>query len=185
MGLKADVTGRSKHKYSIYRKMLRKGLGFEQINDIQALRVILEPLDREAYDKLSAKGKDEEDRALCYQVLGAVHSLWQPIKDEFDDYIGSPKPNGYKSLHTAVLDTDSSQRLEVQIRTQRMHEEAERGIAAHWAYKEQDTHVSSSDKKQIQNLRELLAALQEVEDFRPSTSANSRSASTFSPRTGT
>jgi GTP pyrophosphokinase len=164
MGLKAEVTGRSKHKYSIYRKMLRKGLNFDQINDVQALRVILEPTDIQAYNRLSAKAKDEEDRALCYQVLGAVHSLWQPIKDEFDDYIGSPKPNGYKSLHTAVLDTDSSQRLEVQIRTQRMHEEAERGIAAHWAYKEQDTRVSSSDKKQIQNLRELLAALQEAEE---------------------
>lgn len=164
MSLKAEVTGRSKHKYSIYRKMMRKGLNFEQINDIQALRVILEPIDPQGYETLSAKAKDEVDRALCYQILGAVHSLWQPLKNEFDDYIGSPKANGYKSLHTAVLDTETGQRFEVQIRTQRMHEEAERGIAAHWAYKEQHNRVSSSDKKQIQNLRELLAALQEAEE---------------------
>ncbi len=164
MNTKAEVTGRSKHIYSIYRKMARKRLNFEQINDIQALRVIIEPDDRQGYEKLSAKAKDEVDRSLCYQVLGAVHSLWQPLKNEFDDYISSPKANGYKSLHTAVLDTETGQRFEVQIRTQRMHEEAERGIAAHWAYKELNERVSSSDKKQVQNLRELLAALQEAEE---------------------
>jgi GTP pyrophosphokinase len=164
MSMNAEVTGRSKHIYSIYRKMARKRLNFEQINDIQALRVIIEPVDRPEYDKLTAKAKDEVDRALCYQVLGAVHSLWQPLKNEFDDYISSPKANGYKSLHTAVLDTETGQRFEVQIRTQRMHEEAERGIAAHWAYKEQTDRVSSSDKRQVQNLRELLAALQEAEE---------------------
>ncbi len=163
MGLKAVVTGRPKHMYSIYRKMLRKALDFEQIHDIQALRVILEPADPLVYQTLSSKAKDDEDRALCYQVLGAVHSLWQPVRGEFDDYIGSPKANGYKSLHTAVIDTETGQKLEVQIRTQRMHEEAERGIAAHWAYKEQDAKVSSSSQKRFQNLRELLATLQEAE----------------------
>lgn len=164
MGISAAVTGRPKHMYSIYRKMLRKQLDFEQIHDIQALRVILEPADRAAYQALSAKAKDDEDRDLCYQVLGAVHSLWQPVRGEFDDYIGSPKANGYKSLHTAVIDTETGQKLEVQIRTQRMHEEAERGIAAHWAYKEQEAKVSSSAQRRIQNLRELLATLQEAED---------------------
>lgn len=176
MGLKTTVTGRSKHIYSIYRKMKRKSLGFDQIYDIQALRVIIEPPKREngeaeagnGKDKkrrhASAKEREEVERDLCYQVLGAVHSLWQPIRGEFDDYIGSPKPNGYKSLHTAVIDSESGQKLEVQIRTQRMDEEAERGIASHWAYKEQTTKVSSSAQRQIQNLRDLLFTLQEDED---------------------
>ncbi len=163
LGVKSVVTGRPKHMYSIYRKMARKELDFEQIYDIQALRVILEPQDKAAYRAMSSKARDDADRDLCYQVLGAVHSLWQPIRGEFDDYIGSPKPNGYMSLHTAVID-ETGQKLEVQIRTQRMHEEAEHGIAAHWAYKEQGTKVSSSSQKRIQNLRELLATLQEVED---------------------
>ncbi|MBW7958882.1 MAG: bifunctional (p)ppGpp synthetase/guanosine-3',5'-bis(diphosphate) 3'-pyrophosphohydrolase [Candidatus Promineofilum sp.] len=176
MGLKATVTGRPKHIYSIYRKMVRKNLGFDQIYDIQALRVIIEPPksvegEEEAGNgkdkkrrQMSAKEREELERDLCYQVLGAVHSLWQPIRGEFDDYIGSPKPNGYKSLHTAVIDSESGQKLEVQIRTQRMDEEAERGIASHWAYKEQKTKVSSSAQRQIQNLRELLLSLQEDED---------------------
>ncbi|MBP9656882.1 MAG: bifunctional (p)ppGpp synthetase/guanosine-3',5'-bis(diphosphate) 3'-pyrophosphohydrolase [Candidatus Promineofilum sp.] len=171
-GLKTTVTGRSKHIYSIYRKMVRKNLGFDQIYDIQALRVIIEPPIREEDEGGAANGKDKKhrheredlERDLCYQVLGAVHSLWQPIRGEFDDYIGSPKPNGYKSLHTAVIDSESGQKLEVQIRTQRMDEEAERGIASHWAYKEQKAKVSSSVQKQIQNLRELLFTLQEDED---------------------
>ena len=163
LGVKAVVTGRPKHMYSIYRKMARKELDFDQIYDIQALRVILEPQDKVTYRALSSKAKDDVDRDLCYQVLGAVHSLWQPIRGEFDDYIGSPKPNGYMSLHTAVID-ETGQKLEVQIRTQRMHEDAEHGIAAHWAYKEQGAKVSSSSQKRIQNLRELLATLQEVED---------------------
>lgn len=175
MGLRAVVTGRPKHIYSIYRKMMRKELDFSRIYDIQALRVIIEPPEQVTAwtatngsdKKRNAKARKEREdleRDLCYQVLGAVHSLWQPIRGEFDDYIGSPKANGYKSLHTAVIDSESGQKLEVQIRTQRMHEEAERGIAAHWAYKEQDTRVSSSAQRQLQNLRELLVTLQEEED---------------------
>ncbi len=171
MGLKATVTGRPKHIYSIYRKMKRKELDFNQIYDIQALRVIIEPPEPPREENGDKKNKSRErreredlERDLCYQVLGAVHSLWQPIRGEFDDYIGSPKPNGYKSLHTAVIDSDSGQKLEVQIRTVRMHEEAERGIASHWAYKEQRTKVSSSAQRQIQNLRDLLVTLQEDEE---------------------
>jgi GTP diphosphokinase / guanosine-3',5'-bis(diphosphate) 3'-diphosphatase len=164
MGLKASVTGRPKHIYSIYRKMMRKELDFDQIHDIQALRVILQPADPMAYSRMSSRARDEEDRSLCYQVLGAVHSLWQPLPREFDDYIGSPKANGYKSLHTAVIDSESGQKLEVQIRTQRMHEEAERGIAAHWAYKEQSSRMSSSSQRRVSNLRELLATLQEADN---------------------
>jgi GTP pyrophosphokinase len=164
IGIKAIVTGRPKHIYSIYRKMIRKQLDFSQIYDIQAIRVVIGPEDQEAYLALNAKQKDDQDRALCYQVLGVVHDLWEPIRGEFDDYIGSPKPNGYKSLHTAVIDNETGQKLEVQIRSQRMHEEAERGIAAHWAYKEQTTRVSSSAQRQIQNLRELLVTIQEDDD---------------------
>ncbi len=161
LNIKGTVTGRPKHIYSIYRKMERKQLDFEQIFDVHALRVIIEPTDPEAYAKKSNKEKEDEDRFLCYQVLGAVHSIWQPIPKEFDDYIAAPKPNGYKSLHTAVIDQDSGHTLEVQIRTERMHEEAERGIAAHWAYKENGAKVTASAQRRIQNLREVLAAMRE------------------------
>lgn len=153
LGIKAEVTGRPKHIYSIYRKMQRKGLDLDDIYDIQALRVIIQP----AGDKVnSSKQLTGENYSLCYQVLGAVHSLWHPIPQEFDDYIASPKTNGYKSLHTAVYDTDTGQQLEVQIRTRHMHEEAERGVAAHWAYKEGEVVVSSASQKRIFELRELL-----------------------------
>lgn len=181
MGLKTTVTGRPKHIYSIYRKMQRKGLGVKDVSkiyDIEAIRVIIEP--QEEATVKDDKGKpqtpgdkrqiartkrerDDLERDLCYQVLGAVHSLWKPIQGEFDDYIASPKANGYKSLHTAVINSETGQVLEVQIRTLRMHEEAERGIAAHWAYKEQNA-VSSAAQKQIQNLRDLLVNLQEDEE---------------------
>ena len=160
--LTGTVTGRSKHIYSIYRKMKRKRLDFDHIYDIQALRVILEPSDKASYEKKSQKEKEEEDRHLCYQALGLVHSLWQPIPREFDDYIAAPKANGYQSLHTAVIDTKTGQNLEVQIRTRRMHEEAEKGVASHWAYKE-DGKVASSVKRRIDNLRDLLATLQDDE----------------------
>ncbi len=163
LGLKADVEGRPKHIYSIHRKMKRKGVEIGGIYDIQALRVILQPPDQVKYASLSNKEKDEVDRGLCYQVLGAVHGLWQPITGEFDDYIAAPKPNGYRSLHTAVIDTESGQTLEVQIRTARMHEEAEKGVAAHWAYKESETRVSASAQRRIQTLRELLTAMQEAD----------------------
>jgi RelA/SpoT family (p)ppGpp synthetase len=161
IGIRAEITGRPKHIYSIYKKMERKQLDFDQIFDIHALRVIIEPSDPEAYAQKSSKEKEDEDRFLCYQVLGTVHSIWQPIPKEFDDYIASPKPNGYKSLHTAVIDQDSGNTLEVQIRTARMHEEAEKGIAAHWAYKENGAKVASSVQRRIQNLREVLAAMRE------------------------
>lgn len=163
MGLKAELTGRPKHIYSIYRKMERKKVGLDHIYDIQALRIILFPTDAAAYKRMSLREKDELDRNLCYQVLGAVHSLWQPVPREFDDYIATPKPNGYKSLHTAVIDSETGHTLEVQIRTLRMHEEAERGIAAHWAYKEGGARVSASAQRRIQNLRELLTSLRETD----------------------
>jgi len=136
-------------------------VGLDHIYDIQALRIILSPTDEAEYERMNLREKDDLDRNLCYQVLGAVHSLWQPVPREFDDYIATPKPNGYKSLHTAVIDSETGHTLEVQIRTRRMHEEAERGIAAHWAYKEGGMRISASAQRRIQNLRELLSSLRE------------------------
>lgn len=141
----AEVTGRPKHIYSIYRKMREKGLNFENIYDIRALRVIVK----------------EDSPNLCYQVLGIVHNLWKPIPQEFDDYVARPKPNGYQSLHTAVVD-ERGQALEVQIRTLKMHEEAERGIAAHWTYKE-GGRGGSSISQQVNLLRQLMSGLREAD----------------------
>lgn len=111
------ISGRPKHIYSIYRKMKRKDLPLEEIYDIRALRVIA------------------QEETQCYQILGIVHKLWKPIPGEFDDYIGTPKDNFYRSLHTAVFDKQGKT-LEVQIRTREMHQDSEYGIAAHWRYKE-------------------------------------------------
>ncbi|KAA3657016.1 MAG: bifunctional (p)ppGpp synthetase/guanosine-3',5'-bis(diphosphate) 3'-pyrophosphohydrolase [Chloroflexi bacterium] len=160
-GIKASISGRPKHIYSIFRKMKRKDLDFEHIYDIQALRVILEPNNASQESGKSNKQVMEDERSLCYQVLGLVHGLWQPIPREFDDYIAAPKANGYKSLHTAVIDPATGQTLEVQIRTLRMHEEAEKGVAAHWAYKEEGgERLSASIQRRIQSLRELLSVIQ-------------------------
>lgn len=165
LGIRAEVTGRPKHIYSIHRKMVRKGVNFEQIYDVQALRVIVLPENQDAYARLPLKEKEDEDRTLCYLVLGQVHSLWKPIPREFDDYIAAPKANGYQSLHTAVLDPQTGYKLEVQIRSRRMHEEAEKGVAAHWAYKEDGARVASSVQRRIQSLREVLAALRDSDGF--------------------
>lgn len=115
--IQAEVTGRAKHIYSIWRKMQRKRLSFHELYDIRAVRVLV-PQVRD-----------------CYAALGVVHSLWKHIPKEFDDYIATPKENGYRSLHTAVIDPEGKA-LEVQIRTANMHEEAELGVCAHWVYKE-------------------------------------------------
>lgn len=164
MGFVATVTGRPKHIYSIYHKMERKGVGFDQIYDVHALRVVLHVEDNHSDGKpKSRKQRDEEARILCYQVLGAVHSLWQPIPQEFDDYIAAPKPNGYKSLHTAVMDEDG-QTLEVQIRTEEMDKEAELGIAAHWAYKEDSGNPSASDVRRIHWFRQLVRNLRDASE---------------------
>ena len=119
-GLRAEVQGRPKHLYSIWKKMQGKALGFAQVLDVRAVRVIV------------------PDVAACYAVLGRVHELFRAVTGEFDDYIERPKPNGYQSLHTVVLD-ESGRPVEVQIRTHAMHEHAEHGVAAHWAYKDAGT----------------------------------------------
>ena len=116
-GLTADVQGRPKHLYSIWKKMQGKGLAFERVFDTRALRVVV------------------PDAAACYAALARVHEAFAPVAGEFDDYIARPKPNGYQSLHTVVLGSDGRP-LEVQIRTRAMHEHAEHGVAAHWMYKE-------------------------------------------------
>jgi GTP pyrophosphokinase len=116
-GLRADVQGRPKHLYSIWKKMQGKRLPFERVFDTRALRVVV------------------DDVPACYMALARVHEAWAPVDGEFDDYIARPKPNGYQSLHTVVRGADGRP-LEVQIRTRAMHEHAEHGVAAHWMYKE-------------------------------------------------
>jgi GTP pyrophosphokinase len=116
-GLRAEVHGRPKHLHSIWKKMQGKGLEIARVFDLRALRVIV------------------ADVPACYAVLARVHERYRPVPGEFDDYIAKPKPNGYQSLHTVVLD-DEGRAVEVQIRTRAMHEHAEHGVAAHWAYKE-------------------------------------------------
>jgi GTP pyrophosphokinase len=132
----AEVAGRPKHIYSIYKKMRKKDLEFEDLYDVRAARVLVE---------------DVKD---CYAVLGIVHSLWQPIAGEFDDYISHPKGNYYRSLHTAVVGPQN-QALEVQIRTREMDRDAELGIAAHWRYKEGGKSERKYEEK-IALLRQLL-----------------------------
>jgi GTP pyrophosphokinase len=119
-GITADVQGRPKHLFSIWKKMQGKGLDFGRVFDARALRVIV------------------EDVPACYATLARVHEVWRAVDGEFDDYITRPKPNGYQSLHTVVLAADGRP-LEVQIRTRAMHEHAEHGVAAHWMYKEAGT----------------------------------------------
>ncbi len=125
-----EVTGRTKHLYSIWKKMQREGKALEQIYDLLALRVILEPRQGPDSEANTLRGKQ-----VCYHVLGLVHAIWQPIPGRVKDYIAVPKPNGYQSLHTTVISVNGLP-LEVQIRTKEMHQVAEFGIAAHWLYKE-------------------------------------------------
>ncbi|MFP4146537.1 MAG: RelA/SpoT family protein [Halorhodospira sp.] len=135
-GLRAEVYGRPKHIYSIYRKMQRKGLRFDDLYDLRAVRILV------------------DDERACYAALGIVHGLWTPIPREFDDYIATPKENNYRSLHTAVVGP-AGKSVEVQIRTHEMHAEAELGIAAHWRYKEGGKPDAEFERK-IAWLRQLL-----------------------------
>jgi GTP pyrophosphokinase len=146
-GVKAEVSGRPKHIYSIWSKMRGKELDFTALYDVRAFRVIV------------------EDVKSCYTVLGLVHNIWTPIPHEFDDYISRPKPNGYQSLHTVVAAEDGRP-LEVQVRTQEMHNFAEYGIAAHWRYKEEGGSNFKGQKydEKIAWLRQLLAWKTDVTD---------------------
>jgi len=145
--VKAEIAGRPKHIYSIWTKMRTKSLDFDGVYDVRALRVIV---------------ASERD---CYTALGVVHNLWQPIPNEFDDYISRPKGNNYRSLHTAVLGP-AGRTLEVQIRTEEMHRHAEFGVAAHWRYKEAGApaRAEGAFEDKIAWLRQLLAWRDEVAD---------------------
>ncbi|MCE4054172.1 GTP diphosphokinase [Pseudomonas sp. Au-Pse12] len=146
-GVNADISGRAKHIYSIWRKMQRKGLEFSQIYDVRAVRVLVPEM------------RD------CYTALGIVHTLWRHIPKEFDDYIANPKENGYRSLHTAVIGPEGKV-LEVQIRTHAMHEEAELGVCAHWKYKGTDVKSGSNHyEEKISWLRQVLEWHEELGDI--------------------
>jgi GTP pyrophosphokinase len=148
--IKGDITGRPKHIYSIQQKMLHKHLDIDELFDIRALRVIVSEV------------------SDCYSTLGLIHTHWRTVSREFDDYIANPKPNGYQSLHTVVIGPQAKT-IEIQIRTEAMHEAAELGFAAHWSYKEGRQHDASLDKV-VRSLRNLLGNTTSdatlIEDFK-------------------
>lgn len=144
-GVGADISGRPKHIYSIWRKMQRKGRGLDSLYDIRAVRILV---------------SDVKD---CYAALGVVHNLWSYLPGEFDDYIANPKDNDYRSLHTAVVGPEGKT-LEVQIRTREMHRQAELGVAAHWRYKEGGGPPAAFDEK-IRFLRQLLEPASDDSDL--------------------
>ncbi|MDF1797137.1 MAG: bifunctional (p)ppGpp synthetase/guanosine-3',5'-bis(diphosphate) 3'-pyrophosphohydrolase [Coxiellaceae bacterium] len=141
---KFDISGRAKHIFSIYKKINRKHVDFEEIYDAIAIRVLVNSLEE------------------CYKVLSSVHGRWEHIPQEFDDYVSNPKPNGYRSIHTAVIGPEKKN-VEIQIRTYTMHDEAELGVAAHWAYKEEGNAASSYDEK-INWLRQVMDWQREVSE---------------------
>ena len=142
--IKAEISGRPKHIYSIYKKMTQKGKPFDLVRDVRAVRLIV------------------PDVPSCYAALGVIHTHWRPIPGEFDDYIAAPKDNFYQSLHTAVI-YDDKRPLEVQIRTAEMHQNAEYGIAAHWRYKE-GAHRDKSYEQRINWLRNMMEWRSDVND---------------------
>jgi len=143
--IKATVSGRVKHIVSIWRKMQKKNLEFHELFDVRAVRILVDSL------------------ADCYAVLGVVHTTWQHIPDEFDDYIANPKENGYQSLHTAVV-SDNGQIVEVQIRTFEMHEKSEFGVASHWRYKE-GVNLDQRMEDSISAMRDMLeGSVEEVSE---------------------
>ncbi|MCE9646473.1 MAG: bifunctional (p)ppGpp synthetase/guanosine-3',5'-bis(diphosphate) 3'-pyrophosphohydrolase [Chloroflexi bacterium] len=143
--IKAEISGRPKHIYSIYKKMQKKGKAFDMVMDVRAVRLIV------------------PDVPACYSALGVIHTTWRPIPGEFDDYIAAPKDNFYQSLHTAVFYEDKRP-LEIQIRTNEMHLNAEYGIAAHWRYKEGTKHADKNYEQRINSLRSMMEWRSDVND---------------------
>ncbi len=143
-GIQSDISGRPKHIYSIFKKMDKKQLAFEDVHDIRGVRIIV------------------PDKMACYLALGIIHSEWRPVPGQFDDYIANPKDNNYQSIHTAVY-YDDGIKLEVQIRTAEMHEEAEFGIAAHWRYKDGSPHDESFQMR-VKWLRRIMEWRTDVDD---------------------
>lgn len=139
-----EISGRIKKPYSTYRKMQRQQIGIEDINDLFAFRVIVASIEQ------------------CYEVLGTIHALWKPVQGRFKDYVAMPKANNYQSLHTTVVCFDG-ERVEFQIRTKEMHEIAEKGIAAHWSYKE-DGQLDTKDEEKFRWLRQLVDWQKELTD---------------------
>ncbi|EGQ9933475.1 TPA: GTP diphosphokinase [Vibrio vulnificus] len=144
-GINAEVSGRPKHIYSIWRKMQKKSLEFDELFDVRAVRIIA--------DKLQD----------CYAALGVVHTKYKHLPSEFDDYVANPKPNGYQSIHTVVLGPEGKT-IEIQIRTKQMHEDSELGVAAHWKYKEGSSSGRSGYDEKITWLRKLLDWQEEMSD---------------------
>jgi GTP pyrophosphokinase len=157
-GIQANVTGRAKHIYSIYLKMQRKHVDYHAIYDTHAVRILVPTI------------------SACYQALSLMHSIWPPIIAEFDDYIAHPKENGYRSIHTAVMGSNQKH-FEIQIRTTSMHEEAERGIAAHWLYKEKEPYRIDDATKMVY-LQQLLNWQRDMMD--PTHSQSEKDYSLFS-----
>ena len=147
--IEAEVTGREKTRYSIWKKMQRKNVAFEQLSDIMAFRIVTTTVEE------------------CYHVLGIIHSQFPVVPGRFKDFISTPKPNGYRSIHTTVIGPEN-QRIEIQIRTREMHSEADLGVAAHWSYKQGQSTTDLKDLKKFRWLRELLEIMeqeQKPEDF--------------------
>lgn len=140
-GIKAEVTGREKHPYSIWRKMAERHISFEQLSDIMAFRIIV---------------KDTDD---CYRALACIHQKWPMVPGRFKDYISTPKRNGYRSLHTSVIHSEKV-RIEIQIRSEEMHAQAEYGLAAHWAYKQK---ASSQPEAHVSWIRDLIEILEHAD----------------------
>ncbi|MCB9982733.1 MAG: bifunctional (p)ppGpp synthetase/guanosine-3',5'-bis(diphosphate) 3'-pyrophosphohydrolase [Rhodospirillales bacterium] len=148
-GIKAEISGREKTGYSIWKKMQRKNVAFEQLSDIMAFRIVVENVEQ------------------CYATLGLIHSRYHSVPGRFKDYISTPKPNGYRSIHTTVMGP-MRQRIEIQIRTAEMHFQADMGVAAHWSYKQGGDPPTTKDVTKYRWLRELLEILeqeQRPEDF--------------------
>ena len=145
-GVEAVVTGREKSPYSIWRKMQRKNIGFEQLSDIMAFRIVVDTLEQ------------------CYQALGVIHSHYPVVPGRFKDYISTPKPNGYRSLHTGVIGPER-QRIEIQIRTREMHEVSELGVAAHWSYKQSDVRTDGTQYRWLRELLDILEHASSPEEF--------------------
>jgi GTP pyrophosphokinase len=146
VSIQGEVEGRAKHLYGIYRKMHEQHIDFDEVYDVIAFRIIL----------------DSDKEKTCYEALSIVHALWKPIPGRFKDYIAMPKPNNYQSLHTAVIGPHG-EKVEIQIRTRAMHEWAEKGIAAHWRYKEGRAFQDDEDT-QIKKLREALEIQQDIKN---------------------
>ncbi len=145
-GIKAKIVGREKRPYSIWKKMELGNVPFENLSDVMAFRIIT------------------ESREQCYQALGVIHHAWPMVPGRFKDYISTPKRNGYRSIHTTVIGPEQ-QRIEVQIRTRRMHEEAEFGVAAHWKYKQGTEKIDGTSYRWIRELLEILEHASSPEEF--------------------